>query len=1016
MANYNLTQTGAEVQDILDNSYDLPEGGLPTEDLADGAVTTAKVADGAVTTAKVADGAVTTAKVADSAVTTAKIADDAVTLGKINSSAIDSTPTEGSNKLVKSGGVQSYVSNLNTSIQAQLSGKQDTIADLADIRSGAAAGATAYQKPVGGIPESDIANGAITSDKIADSAITSVKISNYVVTSAKLSPYAVKTLNLAADAVTTEKILDANVTKAKLAAGVQSSLDSADSAYQKPASGIPATDLASAVQTSLGKADSALQSIADGSVTTAKIADGNVTLAKLDAAVQTSLGKADSALQSEVVALDESGMTSESGIITSTGNKTSSGYWTRYIVPNDNYERVIARLYTSSTYCAIAFYNSTTISSTYYMSESVVGREGTNTYNVQVPTGCVTIVVCNRSASLANPTIEVTRRYTTGEITQDIESLDGRATSAENQIVTLEQGLFDVTEKKEVTFAINTLGEHSAVNDQIDVTFYQGKTIDIIITPTTGSAAEAGQNRIRFYNSGGSQVASDTIVLSQKKSFKIDASYTKIGIYLANVTAKGDFVVTLDGNRIGKIEENVAKLIPFLVAENTITGHKDTGVNVVEVISGHTYILEGISETGIYEYTGTAGQTLWGEIKNGTTSIWQINQNLARTLHYSDFRKRFTASTSGYLRLNPSRWGTSESITFRLYDISSELYELDNEITLVKTHFDEYMPKFLAARYDRSYSIKPLSLIHFSDIHGCDDNVRRLLKFRSQYGNYVDDVIHTGDIAYSYNHNMYNWASISGAKYILNTIGNHDIEEPSGGTYIELNEADTYAKYFEGFIENWGVTYTAGSCYYYKDYSAPKVRLIVLDCMHPSAAQTTWLENLLTDAITNSYRVVIAVHYPPATITPASSSTTFCSDMSMPGTSQDLLVTTFPAALTAVSSFISSGGLFMCWICGHLHMDFCGFLTDYPNQFAISIDTASCVKKLSDNFTPSDLTSNSPRVVGTSTEDCFNVITFDAQLGFVKVFRVGCNIDNQLRVKNTLSYDYINRTIVPTIL
>lgn len=42
-----------------------------------------------------------------------------------------------------------------------LAGKQDTINDLSDIRSGAAAGATAYQKPATGIPASDIATGVI---------------------------------------------------------------------------------------------------------------------------------------------------------------------------------------------------------------------------------------------------------------------------------------------------------------------------------------------------------------------------------------------------------------------------------------------------------------------------------------------------------------------------------------------------------------------------------------------------------------------------------------------------------------------------------------------------------------------------------------------------------------------------------------------------------------------------------------------------------------------------------------
>lgn len=47
------------------------------------------------------------------------------------------------------------------------------------------------------------------------------------------------------------------IAKSDLASAVQTSLGKADSAYQKPSTGIPASDLASAVQTSLGKADAA---------------------------------------------------------------------------------------------------------------------------------------------------------------------------------------------------------------------------------------------------------------------------------------------------------------------------------------------------------------------------------------------------------------------------------------------------------------------------------------------------------------------------------------------------------------------------------------------------------------------------------------------------------------------------------------------------------------------------------------------------------------------------------------
>lgn len=82
----------------------------------------------------------------------------------------------------------------------------------------------------------------------------------------------------------TASITDGSIAKAKLASAVQSSLDAADSAYQKPASGIPATDLASAVQASLALADSALQSHQDISGKADKVSSAtNGNFAGLDA-------------------------------------------------------------------------------------------------------------------------------------------------------------------------------------------------------------------------------------------------------------------------------------------------------------------------------------------------------------------------------------------------------------------------------------------------------------------------------------------------------------------------------------------------------------------------------------------------------------------------------------------------------------------------------------------------------------------------------------------------------------
>lgn len=61
----------------------------------------------------------------------------------------------------------------NTELNNALATKQDTISDLAAIRSGAEAGATAYQKPAAGIPEADLSAGVRASLQKADTALQS---------------------------------------------------------------------------------------------------------------------------------------------------------------------------------------------------------------------------------------------------------------------------------------------------------------------------------------------------------------------------------------------------------------------------------------------------------------------------------------------------------------------------------------------------------------------------------------------------------------------------------------------------------------------------------------------------------------------------------------------------------------------------------------------------------------------------------------------------------------------------
>lgn len=67
-------------------------------------------------------------------------------------------------------------------VKNSLDAKQDTISDLSTIRSGAAAGATAYQKPGTGIPKTDLASAVQTSLGKADSAVQPADIPDPLLT------------------------------------------------------------------------------------------------------------------------------------------------------------------------------------------------------------------------------------------------------------------------------------------------------------------------------------------------------------------------------------------------------------------------------------------------------------------------------------------------------------------------------------------------------------------------------------------------------------------------------------------------------------------------------------------------------------------------------------------------------------------------------------------------------------------------------------------------------------------
>ena len=305
--------------------------------------------------------------------------------------------------------------------------------------------------------------------------------------------------------------------------------------------------------------------------------------------------------------------------------------------------------------------------------------------------------------------------------------------------------------------------------------------------------------------------------------------------------------------------------------------------------------------------------------------------------------------------------------------------------------------------------VKPLVLAHFSDIHGNGNALSRMLAWCAHYGNFIDDILHTGDTVESmFSDGMSFWNG-AGAESVLNIIGNHDASTSSDGNGGKT-QAECYDQFIAPYADGWGIVQPTNvddssseeykACYWYKDYAEKNVRLIALDCMVKAtgtsaqvAAQLSWLENVLIDASDNGLTVVIAYHSHPLSSGYAKVVCPF-SHMTAGGVG----AYNWPAAAQLVTDFVNNElpgqttvGKFACWLCGHQHKDVVVWYDTY-GQLSIAIDSMAL--------------SVAARDISGKGQDCFNLVGIDTANHIVKLLRVGNDVDAQMRKIDQCAIDY----------
>lgn len=309
----------------------------------------------------------------------------------------------------------------------------------------------------------------------------------------------------------------------------------------------------------------------------------------------------------------------------------------------------------------------------------------------------------------------------------------------------------------------------------------------------------------------------------------------------------------------------------------------------------------------------------------------------------------------------------------------------------------------------------PTVFLHFSDLHGDGENLKRIVDFANEpvVSSQVDDIVCTGDVVFfDLSDGMTFYNDVDGSEDILLTVGNHDATNNFGNGYVPATPLETYNALMAENIATWDVTQPTGAsanglCYYYKDYTANNLRAIFIDATNHGdnsyiTAEASWLADVLQSAYSAGLSVVCFEHYPFAgntyTYVPCSFSPRYSFNIA------DGAGTIPTVFIDAVETFIGYGGDFVAWIAGHGHQDFVLLHTN-THQMCIGV---SCAIHTGYNIQYGD----ELREAYKKSQDLFNILAIDTTSKNISIMRVGADLTRLMNSKKHLCINYATRTVV----
>ena len=352
---------------------------------------------------------------------------------------------------------------------------------------------------------------------------------------------------------------------------------------------------------------------------------------------------------------------------------------------------------------------------------------------------------------------------------------------------------------------------------------------------------------------------------------------------------------------------------------------------------------------------------------------------------------------------------TTKAVKTILLEDSARLSTVEDRLDTIETHGLGGINHLNSDRdgmvANLGYYARTLRLLHFSDLHHDPANMQRIMDWYNAHDSDIDDILNTGDIVNTH-YGATGYAGVEGVERILNTIGNHDIDSDGGGHYAEHAGIDGYNAYIKPYVAHWGVTQPAdaeaeGRCYYYKDYTAQGIRLIVLDTIVAytrGSAQQTWFQDVLADAKERDLSVVVAAHWIAEARVALSTHFAPHDEARASGNADSVLVN------DDVQAFIDGGGKFICHLVGHGHADHIGTMKEHPRQLCIMVGAANgldATNILHVNH------GGEVRRQGTRSQDNFNVVGINTDRHTVTLVKIGVDTTVCAQHKDFVCINYL---------